>query len=113
MTFAEHIDDRTLQTTFYLNQSYFHAACAYIRGMLQHKGELHLPEEAKGKTFPIPSRTAPSLVDPFQDYLQYLKNMIPATGSSAATAPTSSYLTPIAKANYQLIREAIREVADY
>ncbi|KAL8891785.1 MAG: hypothetical protein Q9215_001221 [Flavoplaca cf. flavocitrina] len=113
LTFAEHIDDRALLTTFYLNQSYFHAACAYIRDMLQHNGELHLPEEAQGKTFPIPSRTAPSLVDPFQDYSQYPKNMIPATVSSAATASTSSYLTLIAKANYQCLREAIRDVAHY
>ncbi|KAL8985694.1 MAG: hypothetical protein Q9205_000645 [Flavoplaca limonia] len=113
LTFAKHIDDRALLTTFYLNQSYFHAACAYIRDMLQHNGELHLPEEAKGKTFPIPSRTAPSLVDPFQDYSQYPKNMLPATVSSAATASSRSYLTLIAKANYQCLREAIRDVAHY
>lgn len=93
LTFAKHIDDRALLTTFYLNQSYFHAACAYIRDMLQRKGELHLPEEAKGKTVPIPSRSAPSLVDPFQDYSQCPKIMMPATGSSAAMASTSSYLT--------------------
>lgn len=113
LTFAKHIDDRALLTTFYLNQSYFHAACAYIRDMLQHKGELHMPEEAKAKTFPMPSQTAPSLVDPFQDYSQYPNNMIPATGSAAATASTSSYLTLIAKANYQFLREAIRVVAHY
>ncbi|KAI4262862.1 MAG: hypothetical protein L6R42_001969 [Xanthoria sp. 1 TBL-2021] len=113
LTFAKHIDDRALLTTFYLNQSYFHAACAYIRDMLQHKGELHMPKEAKAKTFPMPSQTAPSLVDPFQDYSQYPKNMIPATGSAAATASTSSYLTLIAKANYQFLREAIRVVALY
>lgn len=113
LTFAKHIDDRALLTTFYLNQSYFHAACAYIRDMLQHKGELQLPEEPKPRTFPMPSQTAPSLVDPFQDYSQYPKNIIPATGSSAATASTSSYLTLIAKANYQFLREAIRVVAHY
>ncbi|KAL8805086.1 MAG: hypothetical protein Q9182_002176 [Xanthomendoza sp. 2 TL-2023] len=113
LTFAKHIDDRALLTTFYLNQSYFHAACAYIRDMLQHKGELQIPAEVKPRTFPMPSQTAPSLVDPFQDYSQYPKHMIPATGSSEATASTSSYLTLIAKANYQFLREAIRVVAHY
>ncbi|KAL8821163.1 MAG: hypothetical protein Q9223_000763 [Gallowayella weberi] len=113
LTFAKHIDDRALLTTFYLNQSYFHAACAYIRDMLQHKGELQIPVEAKPRTFPMPSQTAPSLVDPFQDYSQYPKHMIPATGSSEATASTSSYLTLIAKANYRFLREAIRVVAHY
>ncbi|KAI4195178.1 MAG: hypothetical protein LQ350_007352 [Teloschistes chrysophthalmus] len=113
LTFAKHIDDRALLATFYLNQSFFHAACAYIRDMLQYNGELRLPEEAKPKTFPIPSQTAPSLVDPFQDYSQYPKNLIPPTGSSAATESTSSYLTLIAKANYQFLREAIRVVAQY
>ena len=111
LMFAKHIDDWALLTTFYLNQSYFHTTGAYIRDMLQLKGELHLPEEAKGKTFRIPSRTVPSLVDPFQDYSQYPKNMIPATGSSAATASTSPHLTLIAKANYQFLREAVQEVA--
>ncbi|KAL8641282.1 MAG: hypothetical protein Q9228_001886 [Teloschistes exilis] len=113
LTFAKHIDDRALLATFYLNQSFFHAACAYIRDMLQYNGELRLPEESKPKTFPIPSQTAPSLVDPFQDYSQYPKNLIPPTGSSAATESTSSYLTLIAKANYQFLREAIRVVAQY
>ncbi|KAL8687185.1 MAG: hypothetical protein Q9224_005225 [Gallowayella concinna] len=113
LTFAKHIDDRALLTTFYLNQSYFHAACAYIRDMLQHKGELQVPVDAEPRTFPMPSQMAPSLVDPFQDYSQYPKHMIPATGSPEATASTSSYLTLIAKANYQFLREAIRVVAHY
>ncbi|KAL8721294.1 MAG: hypothetical protein Q9225_001998 [Loekoesia sp. 1 TL-2023] len=113
LTFAKHIDDQPLLTTFYLNQSYFHAACAYIRDMLQHKGEIRMPEEPKPRAFPIPSRTAPSLVDPFQDYSQYPQNMIPPTGSAQATESNSSYLTLIAKANYQFLREAIRVVAHY
>lgn len=113
LTFAKHIDDRPLLTTFYLNQSFFHAACAYIRDMLQHKGELRLPEEGKPRAFPIPSHTAPSLVDPFQDYSQYPKNIIPPTGSAQATESNSSYLTLIAKANYQFLREAIRRVAHF
>ncbi|KAL8946965.1 MAG: hypothetical protein Q9222_006705 [Ikaeria aurantiellina] len=113
LTFAKHIDDKALLSTFYLNQSFFHAACTYIRDMLQHKGELRMPEEARPRAFPIPSQTAPSLVDPFQDYSQYPKHMIPPTGSSAATASTNSYLTLIAKANYQFLREAIRVVAHY
>lgn len=113
LTFAKHIDDRPLLTTFYLNQSYFHAACAYIRDMLQHKGELRMPEEPKPRAFPIPSHTAPSLVDPFQDYSQYPRNLIPPTGSMQATGSNSSYLTLIAKANYQFLREAIRRVAHY
>ena len=113
LTFAKHIDDRPLLTTFYLNQSYFHAACAYIRDMLQHKGDIRMPEEPKPEAFPIPSQRAPSLVDPFQDYSQYPKNMIPSTGSAQATESNSSYLTLIAKANYQFLREAIRVVARY
>ncbi|KAI4149509.1 MAG: hypothetical protein L6R39_002487 [Caloplaca ligustica] len=113
LTFAKHIDDRPLLTTFYLNQSYFHAACAYIRDMLQQKGELKMPEQPRSEAFPIPSQTAPSLVDSFQDYSQYPKNMIPATGSAQATESNSSYLTLIAKANYQFLREAIRVVARY
>lgn len=113
LTFAKHIDDRALLTTFYLNQSYFHAACAYIRDMLQQNGQIRLPKEAKPKTFPIPSQTAPSLVDPFQDYSQYPEHLIPPTGSAAATESASSYLALIAKANYQFLREAIRVVAQY
>ncbi|KAL8689328.1 MAG: hypothetical protein Q9218_004975 [Villophora microphyllina] len=113
LTFAKHIDDRALLATFYLNQSFFHAACAYIRDMLQYNGELRMPQEAKPRTFPIPSQTAPSLVDPFQDYSQYPKHLIEATGSSAATESTDSYLTLIAKANYQFLRESIRIVAQY
>ncbi|KAL8702825.1 MAG: hypothetical protein Q9201_004014 [Fulgogasparrea decipioides] len=113
LTFAKHIDDRALLTTFYLNQSYFHAACAYIRDMLQYNDELHLPAEARPKAFPMPSQDAPSLVDAFQDYSQYPKNLIPPTGSSAAVESNRSYLTLIAKANYQFLREAIRVVAQY
>lgn len=113
LTFAKHIDDRPLLTTFYLNQSYFHAACAYIRDMLQHKGELKMPEGQETKAFPIPSSTTPSLVDSFQDYSQYPRNMIPPTGSTQARESNSSYLTLIAKANYQFLREAIRVVAQY
>lgn len=81
--------------------------------MLQHKGELKMPEGQKSKAFPIPSQTAPSLVDPFQDYSQYPKNMISPTGSTQAIESNSSYLTLIAKANYQFLREAITGVAHY
>ena len=113
LTFAKHIDDRALLTTYFLNQSFFHAACAYIRDMLEQKGQKRAPEESMPKTFPIPSQTAPSLVNPFQDYSQYPKNIIPPTSSSAATASTSTYLYLIAKANYQFLREAIRVVSHY
>lgn len=113
LTFAKHIDDRALMSTFWMNQSFFHAACAYVRDMLQQRGDFPTVRDSKPVTFPIPNQTAPSLVDPFQDYSRYPEHLIPRTASSVAAESTTTYLALIAKANYQFLREAIRVVAQY
>lgn len=58
VTFAKLIYDRPLLTVVYLNQSFFHAACAYSRDMLQGKENTQVPnEELSPSAFPIPSQT--------------------------------------------------------
>ena len=107
LTFAKLIDDRPLLTTIFINQSFFHAACAYSRDMLrgQNKGNTTISKDLSPSAFPIPSRTSPSMV--FQlDETQILQQ-----ASSAATESTYSFLSLIAKANYQFLRQAIKDQA--
>lgn len=117
LTFAKLIDDRALLTTIFANQAFFHAACAYSRDMVHHKApctEGDTPSALRKRdlsppAFPIPSQTSPSMVFQFDDYSQYPRNLIPRNGSQAATESTYSFLTLIAKANYQFLRQAIKD----
>ena len=107
LTFAKLIDDRPLLTTIFINQSFFHAACAYSRDMLrgQNKGKNTLSKDLSPSAFPIPSRTSPSMV------FQIDETQGPHQASNAATESTYSFLALIAKANYQFLRQAIKDQA--
>ena len=107
LTFAKLIDDWALLTTIFINQSFFHAACAYSRDMLrgQNKGKATLSKDLSPSAFPIPSRTSPYMVFHI-DETQGLH----AT-SNAASESAYSFLSLIAKANYQFLRQAIKDQA--
>ena len=107
LTFAKLIDDRALLTTIFINQSFFHAACAYSRDMLrgQNKGKNTLAKDLSPSAFPIPSRTSPSMV------FQIDETSGPHAASTAATESAYSFLSLIAKANYQFLRQAIKDQA--
>ena len=117
LTFAKLIDDRALLTTVYANQAFFHAACAYSRDMVQNtlprpQGDTPSALDTKHDAplaFPIPNQTSPSMVFQYDDYSQYPRNLIPRKASQAATESTNSYLALIAKANYQFLRQAIKD----
>ena len=116
LTFAKLIDDRALLMTIYANQAFFHAACAYSRDMSQSetgpKDEASANTEIPGysqSAFPIPSQTSPSMVFHFEDYSYYPASLLPRRGSKKATESTYSFLTLIAKAYYQFLRQAIKD----
>jgi len=110
LTFAKLIDDRALLTTFFLNQSFFHAACAYIRDMLQHRGNVQLPTTNEPSTFPIPSQISPSMVFHFDNHQQ---GSVPPTRSNPAAESTFSYLSLIAKTNYHFLRQSVKDMAKF
>lgn len=107
LTFAKLIDDSALLTTIFINQSFFHAACAYSRDMLRglNTGKTTLSKDLSPSAFPIPSRTSPSMVFQFDEVSG------PHTTSDAATESAYSFLSLIAKANYQFLRQAIKDQA--
>ena len=107
LTFAKLIDDRALLTTIFINQPFFHAACAYSRDMLrgQSKGKSTISKDLSPSAFPIPSQTSPSMVFPLDE------SAGPHIGSNAAAESAYSFLSLIAKANYQFLRQAIKDQA--
>ena len=107
LTFAKLIDDGALLTTIFINQAFFHAACAYSRDMLrgQKKGNNTQSRDLSPSAFPIPSRTSPSMV------FQIDEVSGPHTASNTATESTYSFLSLMAKANYQFLRQAIKDQA--
>lgn len=107
LTFAKLIVDRALLTTIFINHSFFHAACAYNRDMLrgQNKGLTNLLKDLSPSAFPIPSRTSPSMVFQFDEISG------PHMASNAPTESAYSFLSLIAKANYQFLRRAIKDQA--
>ena len=117
LTFAKLIDDRALLTTVYANQAFFHAACAYSRDMVQNamprpRGDQPSALDARSEAplaFPIPNETSPSMVFQYDDYSQYPRNLIPRKASQTATESTYAFLALIAKANYQFLRQAIKD----
>ena len=106
LTFVKLIDDKALLTTFFLNQTFFHAACAYIRDMLEFSTGFN-PKDRKPSAFPIPSRTSPSVVtnDP-----ECRKSSIPSTASRNSRESTHSYLSLVAKTKYQFLRQSVKDI---
>ena len=107
LTFAQLIDDRALLTTFYLNQAFFHAACAYISDMLQLSGTSQQPENSEPSTFPMPkpaSLSRGSSLDSHEPASSTCRE------SGKATESTCSYLALIAKTNYHFLRKAVKDM---
>ncbi|KAI9875398.1 MAG: hypothetical protein M1830_008526 [Pleopsidium flavum] len=109
LTFAKLIDNRALLATFFLNQSFFHAACAYIRDMLEHMLP-QLPTTNEPSTFPIPSQISPSMVFHVDNHNQ---DSVPPTKSFLAAESTFSYLSLIAKTNYHFLRQSVKDMAKF
>ena len=107
LTFAKLIDDTPLLTTIFINQSFFHAACAYSRDMLrgQNRGGNTSSNDLSLSAFPIPSKTSPSMVFHIDE------TQGPHSASNTATESAYSFLSLIAKANYQFLRLAIKDQA--
>ena len=70
LTLAKLIDDGRLLTTIFINQTFFHAACAYTRDMLrgQEKGNNTQSRNFSPFAFLIPSR-APTMDFQIDDVL--------------------------------------------
>ncbi len=105
LTFAKLIDHRPLLTVVYLNQAFFHAACAYSRDMLRGTANENFEKDLSPSAFPIPSQTSPSMV--FPQYPQ--DNFRSRKGSQEATASTYNFLALIARTNHQFLRQAIKD----
>ena len=113
LTFAKLIDDRALLATFWTNQAFFHAACAYVQDMLQYERRAtgRLPEDPSN--IASPGQTSPSMILPFEGYSQYFQNLKPRNGAGSAVESTYSYLKLIAKANYCFLRQSVKDMASY
>ena len=113
LTFAKLIDERPLMAIVYLNQPIFHAAAAFSRDMLRRSATAPPePRYMSSNAFPIPSDTSPSMVFPDAG------NQSSAVGDSAmrskeAIQSTYDFLTLIAKANYQFLRQTIKDQARF
>ena len=107
LTFAKLIDDRALLTTFYLNQAFFHAACAYICDMLHLSGNDQPPENSETSTFPIPNQTSLSRGSGLDSRDTTLSTR---RESDNATESTRLYLALIAKTNYHFLKKAVKDM---
>ena len=63
--------------------------------------------------FPIPNQTSPSMMFYFGQDSQDLRCLTLRNGSQAATESMYSYLALIANTNYQLLRQAIKDQAQF
>ena len=105
LTIAKLIDDRPCVTVVYLNQAFFHASCAYCRDMIDEKDDEHArPDEPTPVAFPLPNETSPSMIMP-----PGANNLAQSTASEAAKKSTQSFIALVARANYQFLRQAIKE----
>ena len=112
LTIAKIVDQRATLTCVWTNQAFFHAGCAYLRDMLQQQQDLRNESaEDLPVVFPIPSQTSPSVVYHFEDFSQYPRNLVKPHGRHSSASSTYPYLTLIAKANYQFLRQSIRDMA--
>ena len=105
LTIARFVDDRPICSIFWLNQAFFHAACAYAGDMLRFQGhnsdQFHFEETTPA--FPLPSRFSTSVVVDMDDIGE----------ESPGTNSTDAYLALLAKTNYQFLRQAIKDMARY
>ena len=112
LTIAKIVDQRAVLNTVWTNQAFFHAGCAYMRDMRQHQVDVNEGSaDDLPKAFPIPSQSSPSVVYHFDDYSQYPRNLVRPHGRHSAANMAYPYLTLIAKANYQFLRQSIRDMA--
>jgi hypothetical protein len=105
LTIARFVDARPILSIFWLNQAFFHAACAYAGDMLRFQGynsQQFYPEE-DARAFPLPSRFSTSVVVDMDE----MGESLPSTSS------TDAYLALLAKTNYQFLRQAIKDMARY
>ena len=90
----------------------FRAACAYVRDVLVLQQQ-RFEESAtmdQASSFPIPHKSSPSMV--FQ--IEGCDDVsTPQTVSNPGAESTRSYLAFIAKTNYQVLRQAIKDMARY
>ena len=108
LTIARFIDPRPLLSTFFLNQSFFHSACAYAGDVLrfQNHSSLQFSPWDNTSAFPLPSHLSTSVV--FE--LEELHNN---PGARTNLAQAETYLALLAKTNYQFLRQAITETTKY
>ncbi len=107
LTFTKLIDERPLMAVVYLNQPIFHAAAAFSRDMLRRSSTAQDPRDMSSNAFPIPSDTSPSMVFPDAGN----QSTDSAMRSKEAVQSTYDFLTLIAKANYQFLRQTIKDQA--
>ena len=107
LTIARFVDGRPLQSTFFLNQSFFNAACAYAGDMLrfQHHSSHSFSLSDDMSPFPLPSYSSTSVVVDLDE--------LHASSASNSSSSADSYLALLAKTNYQFLRQAIKEMAKY
>ena len=112
LTFAKFISSRALLTSFFLNQPFFHAACAYVQDVLilQQRGYDASTAMHQASSFPIPHHSSPSIVFHIEGYDDV---STPQMFSNPGAESTRSYLALIAKTNYQFLRQAIKDMARY
>ena len=108
LTIAKLIDDRPVLTVVYLNQAFFHSACAFSRDMIEEHDRVPPSEELSPSAFPIPNQTSPSMVFP-----QHTMNIQRPRSSHAIRRSTRNFLALIARTNYQFLRQAIKDQAQY
>ena len=102
LTIAKLIDDRPCITVVYLNQAFFHAAAAYCRDIVDEQQAV--TDEPTPTAFPLPNETSPSMVMP-----PGANNLAQSTASESAKKSTQSFIALVARANYQFLRQAIKE----
>ena len=108
LTIARFVDSRPLLSTFFLNQAFFHAACAYAGDMLrlQHHTSYELALWDGDSAFPLPSHSSTSVVFDLDELRASAKDQ-------ASLSSAEIYLGLLAKTNYQFLRQAIKEMAKY
>ena len=113
LTFTKLIDERPLMAVVYLNQPIFHAAAAFSRDMLRRSSSRAPPDprDMSPHAFPIPSDTSPSMVFPDSGVPSTTRGGPPRKRSQEAVEATYDFLTLIAKANYQFLRQTIKDQA--
>ena len=108
LTIARFVDSRPLLSTFFLNQAFFHAACAYAGDMLrlQHHFSHEFAPWDSESAFPLPSHLSTTVVFDLDELRANAHDQASLTSAEA-------YLGLVARANYQFLRQAIKQVADF